>query len=57
MKLTPRSEFNLTGTLGRHPCDVLLLLAAQESDAPKVAELLESGADINVTVCPRLGVY
>jgi len=33
---------------GLHPIDVILLLAASENDAPKVDELLASGADATV---------
>mmetsp|Transcript_34774 Transcript_34774/g.62009 ORF Transcript_34774/g.62009 Transcript_34774/m.62009 type:complete len:168 (-) Transcript_34774:110-613(-) len=33
----------------RHPCDVILLMAAKEGDVPKIMELLDSGADIKIT--------
>ncbi|EIE20529.1 hypothetical protein COCSUDRAFT_18502 [Coccomyxa subellipsoidea C-169] len=32
---------------GLAPVDLLLLMAAKENDAPKVAELIRAGADIN----------
>lgn len=35
---------------GKTPCDILLLFAASEGDAPKVIELLAAGADTNVKV-------
>jgi ankyrin repeat protein len=31
------------------PVDVLLLMAAGEDDTPKVEELLQAGANINIT--------
>uniref|UniRef100_A0A061R2L2 Protein lhcp translocation defect-like n=1 Tax=Tetraselmis sp. GSL018 TaxID=582737 RepID=A0A061R2L2_9CHLO len=33
---------------GRHPCDVILLMAATEGDVPKLEELIRSGADLSV---------
>lgn len=41
---------------GLAPVDLLLLMAAKENDAPKVAELIRAGADldIKVTCCLRL---
>ena len=35
---------------GLAPVDLLLLMAATENDAPRVAELLRAGADINIRV-------
>ena len=35
---------------GVAPADLLLLMAASENDAPKVAELLRAGADIGAQV-------
>ncbi|CAL5229267.1 g12558 [Coccomyxa viridis] len=32
---------------GLAPVDLLLLMAAQENDAPRVAELIRAGADLN----------
>jgi hypothetical protein len=37
-------------TEGLDPVDLLLLMAAKENDAPRVAELLRAGADVNVKV-------
>ena len=37
-------------TVGLAPCDLLLLMASAENDAPKVAELLRAGADTGVKV-------
>ena len=34
---------------GRHPIDVILLLAATENDTPKINEILKAGADLTVT--------
>lgn len=36
---------------GLAPVDLLLLMAAQENDAPRIAELLRAGADVNTKVC------
>ena len=33
---------------GRHPIDVILLLAASENDTPKIGEILTAGADVTV---------
>ena len=33
----------------KHPVDVILLFAAAEGDVPKIEEILEAGADVNVT--------
>ena len=33
----------------KHPIDVILLFAAAEGDVPKIEEILEAGADVNVT--------
>lgn len=38
-------------TEGLAPVDLLLLMAAQENDAPRIAELLRAGADVNTKVC------
>ncbi len=38
---------------GLAPVDLLLLMAAQENDAPRVAELIRAGADLNTKVCHR----
>ena len=35
---------------GVEPIDLLLLLAASEEDAPKVAEVLRAGADLDAKV-------
>lgn len=35
---------------GKAPCDILLLFAASEGDAPKVIELLAAGAHMDVKV-------
>ena len=35
---------------GLAPVDLLLLMAASENDAPRVAELIRAGADINIKV-------
>lgn len=35
---------------GLAPVDLLLLMAASENDAPRVAELIRAGADINIQV-------
>ncbi len=35
---------------GTAPCDILLLFAASDGDAPKVIELLAAGANIEVKV-------
>lgn len=35
---------------GKAPCDILLLFAASEGDAPKVIELLAAGANTDVKV-------
>lgn len=35
---------------GLKPVDLLLLMAASENDAPKVAELLRAGADASIRV-------
>ena len=41
----------LCGTVeGLKPVDLLLLMAASENDAPKVAELLRAGADASIRV-------
>lgn len=45
---------------GCHPCDAILMLAAQENDVPKLIELLDSGADATVKVqlsCRHLSLY
>ncbi len=45
---------------GLAPVDLLLLMAAKENDAPKVAELIRAGADINTKVkldCSRREAY
>ena len=34
---------------GLDPVDVLLLMASSENDAPKVEELLDAGANVNIT--------
>lgn len=39
---------------GLAPVDLLLLMAAQENDAPRVAELIRAGADLNTKVCQLL---
>ena len=36
---------------GLAPVDLLLLMAAQENDTPRVAELIRAGADLNTKVC------
>lgn len=36
---------------GLPPVDLLLLMAAGEGDAPKVAEMLRAGAKTDVKVC------
>ena len=41
--------------VGLAPCDLLLLMASAENDAPKVAELLRAGADTGVKVRGRRG--
>lgn len=33
---------------GRHPIDVILLLAAAENDTPKIQEILKAGADASI---------
>ena len=38
-------------TEGLAPVDLLLLMAAQENDAPRIAKLLRAGADVNTKVC------
>ena len=38
---------------GKHPADLLLLMAVEEGDEGKVEELLEAGADITITVSVR----
>ena len=35
---------------GLAPVDLLLLMAASENDAPRVAELIRAGADISIKV-------
>lgn len=35
-------------TEGRHPIDVILLLAASQNDTPKIGEILAAGADVTV---------
>lgn len=37
---------------GLAPVDLLLLMASKENDAPKVAELIRAGADLNTKVRP-----
>ena len=34
---------------GKHPIDIILLFAAAEGDTPKIEEILEAGANANVT--------
>ena len=38
---------------GLAPVDLLLLMAAGEDDAPRVAELIRAGADISIKVSIR----
>ena len=33
---------------GLHPCDIILLMACEEGDTPKIEELFKSGADATV---------
>jgi ankyrin repeat protein len=40
--------FNKYEEIGMHPVDVILLWASEEGDLPKVEEVLEAGADVNV---------
>lgn len=42
--------FCLCCSEGLAPVDLLLLMAAKENDAPKVAELIRAGADLNIKV-------
>ena len=46
-----KSEF-LCLAEGLAPVDLLLLMAAKENDAPKVAELIRAGADLSTKVRP-----
>lgn len=43
--------YTLLPAEGLAPVDLLLLMAAQENDAPRVAELIRAGADLNTKVC------
>lgn len=33
---------------GIHPCDIILLMACEEGDTPKIEELIKAGADTSV---------
>lgn len=48
------SPYMLLSAEGLAPVDLLLLMAAQENDAPRVAELIRAGADLNTKVCQLL---
>ena len=48
------SPYMLLSAEGLAPVDLLLLMAAQENDAPRVAELIRAGADLNTKVCHGL---
>lgn len=54
--MCPPKQQRMTLAAGVAPADLLLLMAASENDAPKVAELLRAGADTSAKVSskPRL---